>query len=150
EECLDRLERALGRYGKKDREPYAGLVYEPLIQGAGGMIAQPDGWLAKATSIARSFAAPLLTDEVMTGFGRTGVGGGNKDSLRTPALSLFACQKVAVRPDYMALAEGLTGAYLPMAATLTTQKAFDAFMGEHSENKTFFHGHSLTGNQLGA
>jgi lysine---8-amino-7-oxononanoate aminotransferase len=85
----------------------------------------------------------------MTGFGRMGAGAktsvGSRD--QTP---LLACQLEGVQPDFMALAKGLTGGYVPMAATLTTQKVFDAFLGEYSEFKTFFHGHSFTGNQIGA
>jgi adenosylmethionine-8-amino-7-oxononanoate aminotransferase len=99
------------------------------------MIPQPDGWLKQVSKIARSHGALLIADEVMTGFGRTG--------------KTFACQRENVQPDFLCLAKGLTGGYLPMAATLTTQKIFDAFLGEYAEFKTFFHGHSFTGNQLG-
>jgi len=150
EECLDQLESTFVAHKKKHRQPYAGFVFEPLIQGAAGMIAQPEGWLAKATSIARSFGAPLIADEVMTGFGRTGVAKLDKSRPARRASSLFACQHESVRPDYMALAKGMTGGYLPMAATLTTQSVFGAFLGEYSQSKTFFHGHSFTANQLGA
>lgn len=121
---------------KRRGNPYAAFVFEPLIQGSAGMIAQPDGWLRQVTGIARDHGALLIADEVMTGFGRTG--------------SMFACQKEEVRPDFLCLAKGMTGGYLPMAATLTTQKVFDAFLGEYHEFKTFFHGHSYTANQLGA
>src|SRR4051812_11349577 len=106
------------------------------MQGAAGMIAQPEGWLRRAAGVARSHGAQLIADEVMTGFGRTS--------------SNFACHREGVQPDFLALAKGLTGGYLPMAATLTTQKVFDAFLGNYEEFKTFFHGHSFTGNQLGA
>jgi len=147
EECLDGLERAFSRQ-RKQGKPYAAFVFEPLMQGAAGMIAQPEGWLRKATTIARSFAAPLIADEVMTGFGRSGCGSRATKAIRSP--HLFACHQEEVRPDYLALAKGMTGGYLPMAATLTTQKVFNAFLGEHSEFKTFFHGHSYTANQLGA
>jgi adenosylmethionine-8-amino-7-oxononanoate aminotransferase len=123
---------------KKRSEPYAALVVEPLMQGAAGMIPQPTGWLKQVAGLARHHGAPLIADEVMTGFGRTGGPG------------LFACQHEKVEPDYLCLAKGLTGGYLPMAATLTTQRVFDAFLGEYEEFKTFFHGHSYTGNQLGA
>jgi len=121
---------------KKKGNPYAAFVFEPLIQGAAGMIPQPKSWLKKVSEIARTNGALLIADEVMTGFGRTG--------------GTFACQKENVQPDFLCLAKGLTGGYLPMAATLTTQKIFDAFLGEYEEFKTFFHGHSYTGNQLGA
>jgi adenosylmethionine-8-amino-7-oxononanoate aminotransferase len=83
----------------------------------------------------------------MTGFGRTGLGAAREGERPR---SLFACHHEGVQPDFMALAKGLTGGYLPMAATLTTPEAFDAFLGEYDEFKTFFHGHSFTGNQLGA
>jgi adenosylmethionine-8-amino-7-oxononanoate aminotransferase len=136
------------------------------MQGAAGMIPQPAGWLSRAAQIARANGALLIADEVMTGFGRTGVGSApaSAPSLplspthathvthlthSTPA-PLFACHHEGVQPDFMALAKGLTGGYLPMAATLTTQAVFDAFLGEYEEFKTFFHGHSYTGNQLGA
>jgi adenosylmethionine-8-amino-7-oxononanoate aminotransferase len=134
-ECVAILERKFVAQ-KKRKNPYATFVFEPLMQGAAGMIAQPEGWLRRATEIARGHGAQLIADEVMTGFGRTG--------------SHFACHGEGVQPDFMALAKGLTGGYLPMATTLTTQKVFDAFLGRYDEFKTFFHGHSFTGNQLGA
>ena len=118
------------------------------------MIPQPPGWLSRAAEIARANGALLIADEVMTGFGRTGIGGTSQG--RRPSISsthpppLFACHHEGVQPDFLALAKGLTGGYLPMAATLTTQAVFDAFLGEYDEFKTFFHGHSFTGNQLGA
>jgi adenosylmethionine-8-amino-7-oxononanoate aminotransferase len=116
------------------------------MQGAAGMIPQPETWLKQVTEIARGHGALLIADEVMTGFGRTN----SKFEIRNSKLSLFACQYENVQPDFLCLAKGLTGGYLPMAATLTTQKIFDAFLGEYHEFKTFFHGHSYTGNQLGA
>jgi len=100
------------------------------------MIPQPEGWLGRVVEIARGHGAQVIADEVMTGFGRTG--------------PLFASEAEGIRPDFLCLAKGLTGGYLPMAATLTTQSVFDAFLGDYSELKTFFHGHSYTGNQLGA
>ncbi len=136
-ECLETLDKNFVTQKKKGSQ-YAAFAFEPLMQGAAGMIAQPKGWLSRATKIARSHGAQLIADEVMTGFGRTGGRG------------LFACQNQNVQPDFMALAKGLTGGYMPMAATLTTQKVFDAFLGEYEEFKTFFHGHSYTANQLGA
>ena len=134
-ECIGTLEQKFIAQ-KKKKNPYAAFVFEPLMQGAAGMIAQPEGWLRRAAEVARGHGAQLIADEVMTGFGRTGFN--------------FACHREGVRPDFMALAKGLTGGYLPMAATLTTQKVFDAFLGRYEEFKTFFHGHSFTGNQLGA
>ena len=100
------------------------------------MIAHPEGWLKRVGEAVRASGAQLIADEVMTGFGRTG--------------TKFACQKEKVSPDFLCVAKGLTGGYLPMAATLTTQAVFDEFLGEYDEFKTFFHGHSYTGNQLGS
>lgn len=115
------------------------------MQGSAGMIPQPKTWLKQVSEIARNHGALLIADEVMTGFGRTGVQGP-----RFKVQSFFACDKENVQPDLLCLAKGLTGGYLPMATTLTTKKVFDAFLGEYEEFKTFFHGHSFTGNQLGA
>src|SRR6266404_4101896 len=161
-ECIGLLETKFQRRKNKG-EPYAAFIFEPLMQGAAGMIPQPRGWLARAAEIARAHNTLLIADEVMTGFGRTGVGEGitkarnavqdGSQSLRdslTHSSELFACQKEGVQPDFLALAKGLTGGYLPMAATLTTQPVFDVFLGEYDTFKTFFHGHSFTGNQLGA
>jgi adenosylmethionine-8-amino-7-oxononanoate transaminase len=144
-ECVALVEKKFTAQ-KKRGNPYAGFAFEPLMQGAAGMIAQPDGWLKKVTDIARGHGALLIADEVMTGFGRTGIS--KRESGKSK--NVFACQQENVQPDFMALAKGLTGGYLPMAATLTTQKVFTAFLGEYHEFKTFFHGHSFTGNQLGA
>lgn len=149
-ECLDVLEKRF-KQQKHRRDPYAAFVFEPLIQGAAGMIAQPAGWLGRAAEMARAHRTLLIADEVMTGFGRTGLASSARDKLTKGAPgSLFACHREGVQPDFLALAKGLTGGYLPMAATLTNQAVFDAFLGEYSEFKTFFHGHSYTGNQLGA
>jgi adenosylmethionine-8-amino-7-oxononanoate aminotransferase len=157
-ECLDKLERKFAAQTRRGN-PYAAFVFEPLVQGAAGMIPQPPGWLARAAGIARGHGALLVADEVMTGFGRTGLpahletprGAGILPAQPSPlAPPLFACHQEGVQPDFLALAKGLTGGYLPMAATLTTQAVFDAFLGRYDEFKTFFHGHSFTGNQLGA
>jgi adenosylmethionine-8-amino-7-oxononanoate aminotransferase len=134
-ECVGVLERKFAAQ-KKRGNPYAAFVFEPLIQGAAGMIPQPEGWLARAAHIARDHGALLIADEVLTGFGRTG--------------PLFACQNESVSPDLMALAKGMTGGYMPMAATLATQPIFNAYLGRYDEFKTFFHGHSFTSNQLAA
>ena len=144
-ECVRPVEQKFSAQ-KKRGNPYAGFVFEPLLQGAAGMIPQPPGWLRQVTDIARGQGALLIADEVMTGFGRTN----SKFKIQNSKLPLFACQQEDVQPDFLCLAKGLTGGYLPMAATLTTQKVFDAFLGEYHECKTFFHGHSFTGNQLGA
>ena len=155
-ECVGKVEQKFSTQ-KKRGNPYAAFVFEPLMQGAAGMIPQPDGWLGQVTDIARANGALLIADEVMTGFGRTGVApvsiskGGQKIRDRRDACpTLFASHQEGVQPEFLCLAKGLTGGYLPMAATLTTQKVFDAFLGEYAEFKTFFHGHSFTGNQLGA
>ena len=134
-ECVSLMGAKFARQ-RKLKNPYAAFAIEPLIQGAAGMIAHPKGYLRDVAGLVRADGALLIADEVMTGFGRTG--------------SIFACQKEGVQPDLLALAKGMTGGYLPMAATLTTQRIFDAFLGEYEEFKTFFHGHSFTGNQLGA
>lgn len=141
---------------KRKGHPYAAFIYEPLMQGAAGMIPQPDGWLEQVTALAREHGALLIADEVMTGFGRTGLANQITEAEVTAALQqpdrakLFASTRTGVQPDFLCLAKGLTGGYLPMAATLTTARVFDAFLGRYEEFKTFFHGHSFTGNQLGA
>jgi adenosylmethionine-8-amino-7-oxononanoate aminotransferase len=147
-ECVGKVEQKFSAQKKKGN-PYAGFVFEPLMQGAAGMIPQPGGWLAQVTDIARAHGALLIADEVMTGFGRTGVRS-QKSGVSSKQDFLFASLHENVRPDFLCVAKGLTGGYLPMAATLTTQRVFDAFLGEYEEFKTFFHGHSFTGNQLGA
>jgi adenosylmethionine-8-amino-7-oxononanoate aminotransferase len=133
-ECVSAVETAFTR--QRRRNPYAAFVIEPLMQGAAGMIAHPAGYLREVAQIVQGDGALLIADEVMTGFGRTG--------------ATFDCQKESVMPDLLAVAKGMTGGYLPMAATLTSQRIFDAFLGEYDEFKTFFHGHSFTANQLGA
>jgi len=113
----------------------AAVCIEPLIQGAAGMKVWPAGMLRNLRAWCDRTGALLIADEVMTGFGRTG--------------KMFACEHEGVTPDLMAVAKGLTGGYLPLAATLTTEELFEAFLGEYAEFKTFFHGHSYTANQLG-
>ena len=136
-ECLGLVEKKFAA-AKKKGNPYAAFVVEPLMQGAAGMIPQPPGWLRQTAEIARGHGAQIIADEVMTAFGRAG------DKV------LFASHQEGVQPDFLAVAKGLAGGYLPMAATLTSQAVFDAFLGDYAEFKTFFHGHSFTGNQLGA
>lgn len=128
-ECVDQVEQTFAKTGKTS----AAWVLEPRVQGAAGFIMHPEGYLEKTCHIAREHGAKILLDEVMTGFGRTG--------------SLFAHQKEKILPDILALAKGLTGGYLPLAATLATEELFEGFSGDLS--RTFFHGHSYTGNQLG-
>jgi adenosylmethionine-8-amino-7-oxononanoate aminotransferase len=132
-ECLAALERALDDAG----DTAAALVLEPRVQGAAGMTMHPPGYLARAAELCRGRGVWLVLDEVMTGFGRTG--------------EMFAFQHEGIDPDIVALAKGLTGGYLPVAATLASREIFDAFLGDGdpAENKTFFHGHSYTGNALG-
>lgn len=117
---------------KERAQEIAALIAEPLIQGAGGMIVFPPGFMREAWSLCKEYDILFIADEVATGFGRTG--------------KMFACEHEGVAPDLLAVAKGLTGGYLPLAATLTTQEIFDAFVGEHE--KTFFHGHTYTGNPL--
>ena len=140
-ECVGKLEQKFAAQKKKGN-PYAAFVFEPLMQGAAGMIPQPAGWLSRAAEIARAHGALLIADEVMTGFGRTGLSGrsecpqaqhpknqgsrGRSPSRYLPAIAR-ACSRISWRS-----AKGLTGGYLPMAATLTTQAVFDAFLGEYS------------------
>ena len=138
-ECVDAVAQKFSEARARGRR-ITGFVVEPLMQGAAGMIPQPEGWLARVAEITRANNAHLIADEVMTGFGR----------VTDPARGLFAVQQEQVIPDFLALAKGLTGGYLPMAATLTSQAVFDAFLGEYREFKTFFHGHSYTANQVGA
>jgi adenosylmethionine-8-amino-7-oxononanoate aminotransferase len=135
-ECVDKVEQQFAAR-KKRGVNYAALLVEPGIQGPAGMIAQPKGWLGRVAEISRVHGTQLIADEVMTGLGRA-------------ADQLFASHDEGVQPDFLCVAKGLTGGYLPMAATLTTQEVFDAFLGDYSELKTFFHGHSYTGNQLGS
>jgi len=156
-ECAGKVEQKFSAQRKKGN-PYAAFVFEPLIQGAAGMIPQPAGWLKRAAEIARHHGALLIADEVMTGFGRTGSSEFRLQAVKSPGKppeggtpnTLFASHHEGVQPDFLCVAKGMTGGYLPMAATLTTQKVFDAFLGEYGEFKTFFHGHSYTANQLGA
>jgi adenosylmethionine-8-amino-7-oxononanoate aminotransferase len=112
----------------------AAICLEPIVQGAAGMIVQPAGYLRGVEQLARKYNVLLICDEVATGFGRTG--------------KLFAVEHEGVQPDLMCVAKGLTGGYLPLAATFATQVIFDAFLGAPSEGKTFFHGHTYTGNPL--
>ncbi|HXR03267.1 MAG TPA: aminotransferase class III-fold pyridoxal phosphate-dependent enzyme [Verrucomicrobiae bacterium] len=154
-ECVGKVEQKFSAQRKKGN-PYAAFVFEPLMQGAAGMIPQPAGWLKRVAEIARGHGALLIADEVMTGFGRVGQASclspssGEVRNRLEACPTLFACHHEVVQPDFLCLAKGMTGGYLPMAATLTTQKVFDAFLGEYDEFKTFFHGHSYTANQLGA
>ncbi len=128
--CLAELERVL----EENAGRVAGVVVEPVVQAAAGMLTMPPGFLSRLASLVRAHEALLVADEVATGFGRTG--------------RLFACEHEDVRPDLMTAGKGLTGGYLPLAATFTTDEVYDAYLGEYAELRTFFHGHSYTGNQL--
>jgi adenosylmethionine-8-amino-7-oxononanoate aminotransferase len=112
----------------------AAICIEPVVQGAGGMLIQPPGFLREVRKLADEHDVLLICDEVATGFGRTG--------------RMFACEHEGVSPDIMCTAKGITGGYLPLAATFATQRIFDAFLGEPWEGKTFYHGHTYTGNPL--
>lgn len=128
---LERLEQTL-----KDRAAEtAAIIVEPLMQGAGGMIDMPPGYLSGVRDLATRYDVLLIADEVATGFGRTG--------------KMFACEHEGVTPDILAAGKGLTGGYLPVAITVTTDQIYEAFYGDFEEQKTFYHGHSYTGNPLG-
>ena len=126
---------ALKQLDAAELDRIAAVIIEPLIQGAAGMRLWPQGMLKQLETWCRERDTFLILDEVMTGFGRTG--------------KMFACEHEDVVPDFLCLAKGLTGGYLPMAATLTTQRVFDGFLGEVSEGRTFYYGHSYTASQLG-
>ena len=129
--CVDPLETLL--QGK--HEEIAGIIVEPMVQGVAGLIPSPPGYLRRVHELCQQYQVLFIADEVATGFGRTG--------------RMFACEHESVCPDIMAIAKGLTGGYLPLAATLTTKEIYSAFLGDPHEGKTFFHGHSYTGNPLG-
>jgi adenosylmethionine-8-amino-7-oxononanoate aminotransferase len=112
----------------------AAVIVEPLVQGAAGILTHPDGYLRAVRELCDEHDVLLICDEVATGFGRTG--------------TMFACEQEGVAPDLMCVAKGLTGGYLPLAATLATERIYEAFLGEFAELKTFFHGHTYTGNPL--
>ena len=110
------------------------MIVEPLVQGAAGMLVHPEGYLREVRELCDRYDALLICDEVATGFGRTG--------------RMFACEHEDVSPDLMCVAKGITGGYLPLAATLTTERIYEGFLGRHEEFRTFFHGHTYTGNPL--
>ena len=120
---------------RNHHQEIAAMIVEPMIQGASGMLLQPKGYLTEVRRLCTKYHILLILDEVATGFGRTG--------------KMFASEHEKVSPDIMCIAKGLTGGYLPVAATLTTNEVYNAFLGDPSENKTFFHGHTFTANPLG-
>jgi adenosylmethionine---8-amino-7-oxononanoate aminotransferase len=124
------LERVLAMH----EEEIAAVIVEPLVQGAAGMLLHPPGYLRAVRELCDRFGVLLICDEVATGFGRTG--------------TMFACEQEAVSPDLLCLAKGLTGGYLPLAATLATERIYEGFLGAPEEYRTFFHGHTYTGNPL--
>jgi adenosylmethionine-8-amino-7-oxononanoate aminotransferase len=126
----DHLEELLEHHGAQT----AAVIVEPLVQGAAGMLLQPDGYLRRVRELCDAHDVLMICDEVATGFGRTG--------------RMFACEHEQVTPDLMCVGKGLTGGYLPLAATLTTERVYEAFLGEFEEFRTFFHGHTYTGNPL--
>src|SRR4051812_27280849 len=127
---LEEMERLLAEHAGE----VAAVIMEPLVQGAAGMIVHPDGYLRAVRELCDRHGVLLICDEVATGFGRTG--------------RMFACQHEDVAPDLMCVAKGITGGYLPLAATLTTERIYEGFLGRHEEFRTFFHGHTYTGNPL--
>jgi adenosylmethionine-8-amino-7-oxononanoate aminotransferase len=124
------LDRVLTAHG----EEVAAVIVEPLVQGAGGILVQPPGYLAAVRKLCDKHGVLLICDEVATGFGRTG--------------TMFACEQENVAPDLLCLAKGITGGYLPLAATLATERIYEGFLGAPEQQRTFFHGHTYTGNPL--
>jgi lysine--8-amino-7-oxononanoate aminotransferase len=134
-EALKATITALRKLLETSADEIAALIVEPIVQGASGMIVMPPGCLREMAALCRKHDVLLIADEVATGFGRTG--------------AMFACDLENVSPDLMVVGKGLTGGYLPVAATLATDEIYTAFYADYQEQKTFFHGHSYTGNPLG-
>lgn len=130
--CAEELKKLVRTHSAE----LAALIVEPAVQAAAGMIVAPEGYLTAAREVTEECDVLLIADEVATGFGRTG--------------KMFACELEAVSPDMMTVAKGISGGYLPIAATLATNRIFDKFLGQYTENKTLFHGHTYTGNPLAA
>jgi adenosylmethionine---8-amino-7-oxononanoate aminotransferase len=128
--CLEELEKILHDHS----DEIAAFIIEPLIQAAGGMLTSPSGYLKGVRELCTRYNIIMIADEIATGFGRTG--------------RMFACEHEGVVPDIICLSKGITGGYLPLAATLATEEIYQAFLGEFRDLKTFFHGHSYTGNPL--
>jgi adenosylmethionine---8-amino-7-oxononanoate aminotransferase len=126
----EHLEQLLAHHGNE----VAAVVIEPLVQGAAGMLMQPDGYLRRVRELCDAAGVLLICDEVATGFGRTG--------------RMFACEHENVTPDLLCVGKGITGGYLPLAATLATERVYEGFLGRHEEYRSFFHGHTYTGNPL--
>lgn len=128
--CADQVEAVL----KKNHHRIAAFIMEPLVQGAAGILVHPKGYLKRVRALTKKYNVLLILDEVATGFGRSG--------------KMFACEHESVIPDILCVAKGLTGGYLPLSATVTTQEIYKAFLGRYDEFKTFFHGHTYTANPL--
>lgn len=128
--CADEAEAVLRSHSSE----IAALIIEPMVQGAAGMIVFPQGYLKKIAALCKKYGILLIADEVATGFGRTG--------------KMFACEHENIEPDILCVAKGITGGYLPLAATLASEEVFSVFLGEYKDLKTFFHGHTYTGNPL--
>jgi adenosylmethionine-8-amino-7-oxononanoate aminotransferase len=120
---------------KAHHQEIAAMIVEPLVQAAAGLLVYPKGYLKSIRKLCTKYNILMIVDEVAMGFGRTG--------------KMFACEHEGVKPDLMVIAKGLTGGYLPVAATLATDKIFNAFLGSHESHRTFYHGHTYTGNPLG-
>src|SRR5699024_4411129 len=131
DECLNILEQLL----IENHQDIAGLTIEAMVQGAAGMIVMPDGFLSGVRELCTKYDVLMIVDEVATGFGRTG--------------KMFACEHEGIQPDLMTVGKGITGGYLPISATFTTEDIYNAFYDDYEKLKTLFHGHSYTGNQLG-
>lgn len=129
--CLEKMEEILSKHSAE----IAAVIIEPLVQAAGGMIVSPDGYLRGVRELCSKYNVLMIADEVATGFGRTGM--------------MFACEHEGVVPDIICLSKGITGGYLPLAVTIATDEIYNTFLGEFKDLKTFFHGHSYTGNPLG-
>ncbi len=129
-ECIQFVEEVFEKHSNE----IAGIIVEPLVQAAGGYIIYPPEYLSKLRSLCDRYDVLLIDDEVAMGFGRTG--------------KMFACNHAAISPDLMCLSKGLTGGYLPLAVTLTTDKIYEAFYDDYEKTKTFYHGHSYTGNPI--
>jgi adenosylmethionine-8-amino-7-oxononanoate aminotransferase len=128
--CAEAMETLLAAHADET----AAVIVEPLVQGAGGMITHPAGYLRRVANACRRHGVLLICDEVATGFGRTG--------------RMFACEHEDVRPDLLCVAKGISGGYLPLAATAATEAIYAAFLGDYAQFRTFFHGHTYAGNAL--
>jgi adenosylmethionine-8-amino-7-oxononanoate aminotransferase len=129
-DCIEPLEKIL----KEKNQEIAAVILEPMVQAAGGRIIYPVEYLIKAAELAQKFNVHLIVDEVATGFGRTG--------------KMFACEHAGIEPDFMCLSKGITSGYLPLGATLTTDRIYEAFYDDYEKKKTFYHGHTQTANPL--